>query len=166
MAARLRGYLTAGSAPAARRSPAREISPSSTVRTDRNAATFRGVIIFLLALITSAFAALKITHGALLESAKACGGVLLVSVALGLITATLSTWARFHVARIWLSARGKIPWRIMQFLDDAHARGVLRQAGPVCQFRHVRLQEQLSGRKKSQRSKRDILSALPVRRAR
>ncbi|MFI6358668.1 hypothetical protein ACIBJF_40075 [Streptomyces sp. NPDC050743] len=32
----------------------------------------------------------------------------------------------------------------MAFLDDAHRRGVLRQAGAVYQFRHARLQEQLA----------------------
>ena len=45
-------------------------------------------------------------------------------------------------ARIWFSARGRLPWRTMTFLADASRRGVLRQTGATYQFRHARLQEQ------------------------
>jgi tetratricopeptide (TPR) repeat protein len=46
-------------------------------------------------------------------------------------------------ARFWLACRGRLPWRIMDFLDDARRRGVLRQVGAVHQFRHIRLQQAL-----------------------
>ena len=53
-------------------------------------------------------------------------------------------WGQFVVARAWLAIRGRLPWRLMAFLDDAYHRGVLRQAGAVYQFRHARLQDQLA----------------------
>ncbi|MDG4784834.1 NACHT domain-containing protein [Micromonospora sp. WMMD1102] len=61
----------------------------------------------------------------------------------GLRPGTGSAWVRFVIARSWLAARGKLPWSLMRFLRDAHARGVLRQVGAVYQFRHSRLQEHL-----------------------
>ena len=50
----------------------------------------------------------------------------------------------FQLSRIWLSLRGMLPWRFMDFLADAHQRGVLRVSGPVYQFRHVELQRSLA----------------------
>lgn len=50
---------------------------------------------------------------------------------------------RQAVARVVLAATGGLPWRTMAFLEDAHARGVLRQTGGVFQFRHASLQEHL-----------------------
>ncbi|WNV83476.1 NACHT domain-containing protein [Umezawaea sp. Da 62-37] len=38
-----------------------------------------------------------------------------------------------------LATRGRLPWRTMLFLRDAHRRGVLRQSGGVYQFRHAAL---------------------------
>ncbi|WP_199782985.1 NACHT domain-containing protein, partial [Streptomyces alboniger] len=57
-----------------------------------------------------------------------------------------STWGWYSLSRIWLALRGQLPWRLMRFLDDAHRRGVLRQAGAVYEFRHARLQDRLADR--------------------
>jgi hypothetical protein len=35
----------------------------------------------------------------------------------------------------------------MEFLADAHQRGILRQAGPIYQFRHIELQHRLAAKK-------------------
>jgi hypothetical protein len=43
-----------------------------------------------------------------------------------------------------LSWRSRLPLRLMSFLEEAHRRGVLRQAGGVYQFRHALLQERLT----------------------
>ena len=51
-------------------------------------------------------------------------------------------WVLF--TRICLPLTGRLPWRVVAYLDDAHRRGVLRQAGAVYQFRHARLQQHLS----------------------
>src|SRR5262249_29007980 len=42
----------------------------------------------------------------------------------------------FALSVAWLALRGRAPLRLMRFLNDAHQRGVLRQAGAVYQFRH------------------------------
>ncbi|MFE2878491.1 helix-turn-helix domain-containing protein [Streptomyces roseus] len=71
---------------------------------------------------------------------------------------SFTAWGRWVVrARLWLPMTGKLPWDTAAFLDDAHRRGVLRQAGAVYQFRHVRLQHHLGRtyrRRQAQRSHR------------
>jgi hypothetical protein len=52
-------------------------------------------------------------------------------------------WPRFALARLVLAAQGRLPLRLLAFLDDALRRGVLRQAGAAYQFQHIRLQEWL-----------------------
>lgn len=70
-------------------------------------------------------------------------------VALGVAFGTVvglgfNAWGWWLVlARIWLPLTGRLPWRVLTFLDDAYRRGVLRQAGAVYQFRHARLQAHL-----------------------
>ncbi|WP_189864788.1 NACHT and WD40 repeat domain-containing protein [Streptomyces poonensis] len=68
----------------------------------------------------------------------------------GLVTALLvllsRAWTRFVLLRLAAAARGWLPWRLMGFLADARARGVLRQSGGQYQFRHIRLQETLVSR--------------------
>ncbi|WP_369265177.1 NACHT domain-containing protein [Streptomyces sp. R35] len=65
-----------------------------------------------------------------------------IGLVLGLIR---SVWLGFLVAHIKLAVAGRVPWRLMSFLGDAHERrGVLRQAGAVYQFRHIDLQRHLA----------------------
>ena len=62
-----------------------------------------------------------------------------------LIGISLSAWGQWVVfARVWLPLTGRLPWSVAAFLDDACRRGVLRQVGAVYQFRHARLQAQLT----------------------
>lgn len=71
-------------------------------------------------------------------------------IAFGLIIGSLSvlsrSWGAFAVTRLWLALFGYLPLRIMQFLDDAHQRGLLRQSGTVYQFRHERLYHHIATR--------------------
>ncbi|GAA4630936.1 hypothetical protein GCM10023196_058310 [Actinoallomurus vinaceus] len=60
--------------------------------------------------------------------------------------AGLWTWTRYRLAHLRLAARGHLPWRLWVFLDDAHHRGTLRQAGTAWQFRHALLQDHLGAR--------------------
>ncbi|MEV6111283.1 NACHT domain-containing protein [Streptomyces sp. NPDC052109] len=76
------------------------------------------------------------------EWATAVSGALVITALLGI---TNTAWGRHAAARVVLAATGRLPWRAMAFLEDAHARGVLRQSGGVFQFRHARLQEHLVG---------------------
>lgn len=64
---------------------------------------------------------------------------------IGLTTALAAhSWPHYTIARLLLAARGKLPWRLQTFLADAHQLGILRQIGPVYQFRHARLQHHLA----------------------
>lgn len=76
-------------------------------------------------------------------------GVLILGTTLSIVTACLGifsrAWGAYTFARFYLALRGRIPWRLMRFLDDARERGVLRQSGKVYQFRHERLREYLAG---------------------
>ncbi|MFD5892179.1 NACHT domain-containing protein [Streptomyces sp. NPDC060334] len=53
-------------------------------------------------------------------------------------TAVLSTaYGRFcFVTRPYFALTGRLPWPMVDFLDDAACRGVLRQVGPVYVFHH------------------------------
>jgi hypothetical protein len=70
---------------------------------------------------------------------------LTTGIALGLAVGFMhaNTWAAsftfFQLAVLW-----RTPVRLMRFLEDARARGVLRSVGPVYQFRHARLQDRLA----------------------
>lgn len=63
---------------------------------------------------------------------------------IGLIAVCFSAWGRLVATRIWLGTTGRLPWRLMTFLSDAHHRGVLRQSGALYQFRHLQLQQRLA----------------------
>jgi hypothetical protein len=56
----------------------------------------------------------------------------------------LSAWGRFVLVRAYLVYFRRMPPRLMDFLADAHRRGVLRQAGPVYQFRHIEIRDALA----------------------
>ncbi|OXM60495.1 NACHT domain-containing protein [Amycolatopsis vastitatis] len=55
-----------------------------------------------------------------------------------------TAWGPWMFSRSWFAIRGELPWSTMSFLEDAHVRGVLRQAGGVYQFRHARLRQHLA----------------------
>ncbi|MFD9904636.1 hypothetical protein [Streptomyces sp. NPDC059063] len=81
----------------------------------------------------------------LVELAAALTFGLLVGLAVGLMPGPgAAAWPDYAAARACLAMRGKTPWNLMAFLQDAHRRGVLRQAGAVYQFRHLDLQHHLT----------------------
>jgi hypothetical protein len=53
------------------------------------------------------------------------------------------TWSA-TLAFAQLKVRGRTPFRLMSFLEDARTRNVLRTVGPIYQFRHARLQDRLA----------------------
>ncbi|TQE38092.1 NACHT domain-containing protein [Streptomyces ipomoeae] len=70
---------------------------------------------------------------------------LAAGITVGFGFCTLTAWGRWVVlVRVWLPLTGRLPSAVHAFLDDAHRRGVLRQVGPVYQFRHARLRDHLS----------------------
>ncbi|MEU5389450.1 hypothetical protein ABZ391_37230, partial [Kitasatospora cineracea] len=55
-----------------------------------------------------------------------------------------SQWGAYTLARLVLSAAGRIPLRYAAFLAEAHRLGLLRRVGSVYQFRHESLRERLA----------------------
>jgi hypothetical protein len=51
---------------------------------------------------------------------------------------------RVSVCQIYLHVRYRTPLRLLRFLEDAHARHLLRTVGAVYQFRHATLQDRLA----------------------
>ncbi|MFB9557031.1 NACHT domain-containing protein [Streptomyces roseoviridis] len=82
------------------------------------------------------------TVGPLIWAVAAAGSL----VSLALLGVAASAWWAFTATRVALATTGRLPWALGAFLEDAHDRGVLRQAGGVYEFRHARLQERLAGR--------------------
>ncbi|MGH3855269.1 MAG: NACHT domain-containing protein [Pseudonocardiaceae bacterium] len=69
------------------------------------------------------------------------GNALLIG--LGVALASSATWTA-TLANAQLQRHGKTSVRLLDFLEDARARGVLRCVGPMYQFRHARLQDRLA----------------------
>lgn len=70
---------------------------------------------------------------------------LLAAIVAGLVSASYySAWLRWQIGRVWLALTGRLPWRSMAFLADAHALGALRREGPYFQFRYGTLQRRLA----------------------
>ncbi|MCC5480471.1 NACHT domain-containing protein [Streptomyces barringtoniae] len=91
--------------------------------------------------------ALAVTIGGLqygLVAVTTTLGTLGLACGLG-IGLTQTAWPHFVIVRTHLALRRKLPWKLIGFLQDAHKyRGVLRQAGPMYQFRHIDLQRHLA----------------------
>ena len=111
-----------------------EASPSTSLSQDRVMFLFSGLagagVIGLVAVVSP-------------EPPLGLAYCLAAAVIAGLSRAA---WGTFAIGSFLLSAAGRLPWRLMAFLADAHGRGVLRQAGASYQFRHIALQRQLASR--------------------
>lgn len=70
---------------------------------------------------------------------------ILCPVVVVLLRLAQSAWGNWIIlARVWLPLTGRLPWRPQRFLEDAHARGMLRRAGAAYQFRHAQLRDHLA----------------------
>lgn len=129
-------------------------SPGDSLKANREAALTQmvlGGLVFGLTAGLSAYA-----FGDLIISFAGPGTYTALNYALGVGTMnwivgaliyllTVSAWGHWLIiARLWLPLTGRLPWRLRTFLDDAYDRGVLRQSGPVWEFRHERLQRHLA----------------------
>lgn len=109
------------------------VTPQALLTSNRRYALFQAVTVgtgygLVPALLFDPFAGLV------------CG--VAVGVAFGIGAHAWGRW--LVVVRCWLPLTGRLPWRLRSFLDDAHERGVLRQAGAVYVFRHGRVQDTLA----------------------
>ncbi|SIM79383.1 hypothetical protein SAMN04489832_2088 [Micromonospora cremea] len=134
--------------------PKEPASPSNVLRSDRSTVLYgtalggaAGALVggFLGGVVGAEQYGLIFQLSPLLEGLLGASvGLLLGAAGLGLMVYTTSAWSQLVVARLWLAYRGWIPLRLMAFLQDAHKLGVLRQVGPLYQFRHALLQERLA----------------------
>jgi len=118
----------------------RAISPTTVLREDRAATLVVG--------LAGVLAFGGTTGGLIGALGVGLRGGLGVGLGVGLMgglgVGFVGVWGRFLLVRALLAVRGHAPLRLMAFLQEAHDRGVLRQAGGVYQFRHARLQDRLA----------------------
>ncbi|MEU8319721.1 NACHT domain-containing protein [Nonomuraea sp. NPDC048881] len=62
----------------------------------------------------------------------------------GLVLGEHHAWLICFIAVALLALQRRLPWRVMDLLDDAHRLGLLRAVGPVYQFRHATLHDHLA----------------------
>ncbi|MGW1713518.1 NACHT domain-containing protein [Streptomyces sp. NPDC002156] len=124
-------------------------TPPSSIRGDRRITLLHGAYAALLLSVLAAAVTLFLNRPVppdfltVMETAVQpyCISVGLLGVTLALASAA---WPHYLAARLVLAARTRLPWRLQSFLADAHRLGVLRQVGPVHQFRHARIQHHLT----------------------
>jgi hypothetical protein len=109
------------------------VTPQALLRSNRQYALFQSL---------AAGTAYGLVAGVLKDpvAGLVCGAA--VGIAFGIGTLSWGRW--LVVVRFWLPLTGRLPWPVWAFLNDAHQRGVLRQAGAVYVFRHGRIQDTLA----------------------
>ncbi len=121
----------------------RAASPMSVLRQDRFAALLALPPHLLVGGLAGIFLSTDLSQ-------KPLGPTNVVAVVVGLTfgaaawigyTLTSTAWGWFCLVQARLAFAGKLPWWLMHFLADAHRRKVLRQVGPVYEFRHSKLQD-------------------------
>jgi len=116
------------------------MSPALVLRRDR-AVFWRSVLIVSLgAAVAVTVRASAGRHNAPADVMTALAVLATYGLTAGLAVAFAQTRYGPYILRVWsLAAGGKLPWRLMHFLDEAYAHRVLRRNGNVYRFRHVRL---------------------------
>lgn len=119
-------------------------SPTALLRADRRRA-LRSMVLDISVTLLSSVLLLNV----LLEELTLSEG-LYVGLTWGTTYAwfnvlTHHAWGRCLFARTVLALQGRLPWRLIRFLEDARARGLLRRMGGVYEFRHKSLQDGLNG---------------------
>lgn len=109
-------------------------SPAATLRADRTA-------VFLLSTLLSLTlgAAFGLTASLSFDMSGAIANAL-VGILIGLLS---SAWPLYCITSNYLALRTRLPFSLMRFLDECHRLGILRQVGPMYQFRHAMLQQHL-----------------------
>ncbi|MBE1537683.1 NACHT domain-containing protein [Actinomadura algeriensis] len=75
---------------------------------------------------------------------KTVAYALLMAALFTIGTVTSTDWGTFLVSRWWFALTRRLPFRLVNFVQDAHGRGVLRQVGAAYQFRHALVQDRLA----------------------
>ena len=130
------------------------VSPQAVLARDRRSAVVRGIVTGVMfgavagvVFGGAAGALLGADVGAVFGAVAATAMGFAVGLGASFVAAASP---HYGAARIWLARHHQLPWQLMDFLADAHTRGVLRQAGAVYQFRHIELQHRLATRPSGQ----------------
>ncbi|WP_219518441.1 NACHT domain-containing protein [Nonomuraea ceibae] len=67
-----------------------------------------------------------------------------IALVAGFVMGKHHAWLVCTIAVTRLALQRRLPWRLMNFLDNAHRLGLLRAVGPVYQFRHAALHDHLA----------------------
>ncbi|WP_220448264.1 hypothetical protein, partial [Nonomuraea diastatica] len=117
-------------------------TPRSSWRADRTLTLLRmivpGIAVGLTVVLTFGFIEL--------DGVPKYGLVIGLAVGLtaGFVMGNHHVWLVCTIAVARLALQRRLPWRVMDFLDDAHRLGLLRAVGPVYQFRHAALHDHLA----------------------
>jgi NACHT domain len=124
---------------------ARVTSPSGVLARDRRVALLMIALGVAVGLVAGPVVALTFGSTTPLVYGLAIGFAAGYAVGYGL-SVRRTAWPSYILARVRLALHHDLPWSLMDFLDHAHKRGVLRLAGAVYQFRHIELQHRLANR--------------------
>jgi len=123
----------------------RSRTPTSTYRGSRNLMILKVLVLWTIGTLVLGLV-FGLIGGLVGDIADTLVSGLVLGLVFGLVVAPMQepAWIGFVVTARWLAFRGKLPWKIMGFLDDAHRLGLLRTVGSVYQFRHAELQDHLA----------------------
>jgi tetratricopeptide (TPR) repeat protein len=119
----------------------RASSPLGTWQSDRALTLLRAGTWGLAAAAT--MAGVGIVDGRASLSLFGIGLVLWAALAMiaGVVAGGHHAWLGYLAAALGRARRRELPYRLMDFLDDAHRIGLLRAVGPFYQFSHAELQD-------------------------
>lgn len=120
---------------------AADVSPYAAWRSSRD------IVLARMALIVIGIDVALPDYSQVEDNPAAVVGQLVTWTIIGSAAAMLTgrrTWLVFLLATHHEARRGRLPARLMAFLDDVHRLGLLRTVGPVYQFRHAELQDHLT----------------------
>jgi hypothetical protein len=118
-------------------------SPSAALAADRRTGTVAGAAV---AVVAGGVIGMMSATGGYGGTAATLTTVFSLATAGAITSFIMAAWPAYAIAQACLSMRHQLPRSLMAFLDDAHRRGVFRQAGAVYQFRHIELQHRLANR--------------------
>ncbi|MFD0884629.1 hypothetical protein ACFQ08_08690, partial [Streptosporangium algeriense] len=126
-------------------------TPLSSLRNDRALNLVRLVVLglvfvplfgLLYTLLPGALS--EAEHRLVLVVVSTVGDALMFGLLFAVSVGEHHGWPAYLIATHRLARRGLLPRDLMSFLDDAHRLGLLRTVGPIYQFRHAALQDDLA----------------------
>lgn len=122
-------------------------TPLTSWRADRTLNLIRATTIGLTAALTGGLAGgltAASSNTAAFGLAVGLSYALTLGLATGFAAGRHHAWMAYLIATNRLALAGRLPRKLMPFLDDAHRLGLLRAVGPVYQFRHAELHDHLT----------------------